>query len=84
MQRKRVGGKRKAKFQPIDTQPEPDTHLTVHRAYSTHTLSSNYKRRISWIGNPDKTTPKIGVAEYIGTFPGRAAHGNSKITKENI
>ena len=40
-------GKRIEAFTPIDPQPHKENVLVVHRAYSTHTLSADYKRRIS-------------------------------------
>ena len=72
VKRIRVDGKRKIDFQAFTDQPDLDSVITVHRSYSKHTKSSEYKRRISWL-----QCSNVAVAEYIGNFPGVSVHGNS-------
>ena len=76
-------GKRIEVFTPIDPQPHKENVLVVHRAYSTHTLSADYKRRISWIAHPERFS-NIAIAEYTGSYPGLAPHGNSKKNSDYI
>ena len=76
-------GKRIEAFTPIDPQPYKENALVVHRAYSTHTLSADYKRRISWIAHPERFS-NIAKAEYTGSYPGLAPHGNSEKNSDYI
>ncbi|XP_035685260.1 uncharacterized protein LOC118421864 [Branchiostoma floridae] len=77
--RKRIrGGRRLPIFTALQPQPQPDQVFVLHRAYSYHTNSQEYKRRISWITQDNTELPKIAVAEYLGRFPGRKPHGRSR------
>ena len=57
-------------FAAFNKQPGPEDVIHLHRAYSTHTLGANYKRRISWMEHES-----AAIVEYVGTFPGRAPYG---------
>lgn len=72
---KRTSVGRQHIFTPCDPQPNSDSVIVLHRAYSKHTLDTNYRRRISWLANCHN---KVAVAEYTGHFPGLAVHGGSK------
>ncbi|KAG1665080.1 hypothetical protein GQR58_019554 [Nymphon striatum] len=78
---KRVNGGRQRIFTAMEQQPQPDSVIVVHRAYVKHIQSAAYKRRITWITGADDNLAKTAVAEYIGTFPGRAQHGNTKTNR---
>ena len=73
---KRIEGKRKRVFVPLDPQPKEENIFKLHRAYSKHAKDANYCRRISWITR-SVDLPLVAVAEYLGIFPGHEPHGNS-------
>ena len=54
----------------FNKQPGPEDVIHLYRAYSTHTLDANYKRRISWTEHES-----AAIVEYVGTFPGHAPYG---------
>ena len=70
---KRTAGARQKTFTALDPQPDPSDIITLHRAYSKHSRNPDYRRRISW--TDDRAA---AIAEYVGTFPGSAPHGNAK------
>ena len=85
---------KKRKFIPLDPQPQEIDILEVHRIYSTLKASEPglppYKRRVTWFARtPEiyKILPlDVALVEYIGSFPSRQLHGNTKVTseKENL
>ena len=70
---KRTAGGRRKTFTALEPQPDPSDIITLHRAYSKHSQSPDYRRRISWTDDRE-----AAIAEYVGTFPGSAPHGNTK------
>ncbi len=77
-QRKMVNGKRVGTFVALEPQPPEDEVVIIHRTYGSLQLDTNYRRRISWLGNIGEGWPTVAVAEYAGKFPGRVPHGNQK------
>ena len=60
-------------FTPYEVQPS--NIVVVYRHYSSLKTDENYKRRVTWTNDE---LGKHAVVEYIGTFPGRIPHGNTK------
>ena len=77
---------KKKQYIPLVPQPQKQDVLEVHRLYQNLEASPagpyQYRRRVTWLENippymqdlPDKTA----IIEYIGDFPKRKCHGNSK------
>ena len=71
---------------PLDPQPAKCDVLEVHRLYQFLEASpsgpSQFRRKITWFENIpsylDDLLPTTALAEYIGTFPARKYHGNTK------
>ena len=75
---KAANGKAERKYIPYEPQPEKEQVVILHRYYTQLNADPNYKKRVTWLGEGGLTSV-YAVVEYIGTFPGLAAHGNSKM-----
>ena len=74
--KKTVRGSRKSV--PIQPQPHSSSVMEVQRNYSNSAACSKYMRRVTWINKyGDRDVPPVAVVEYVGTYPGDKAHGNS-------
>ena len=79
--------KRVPVYEPLAPQPNEEDVFVVQRAYSKHNTSLTYRRRITWIGNIPATMTlslnPVALIEYVGLFPGRSLHGNTKHPDKN-
>ena len=83
-QRKSKNGIKTQNFTPLQPQPKPEEIIRLHRSYATHAISSGYKRRISWLSNPEVKDCRNALAEYVGQYPGQSTHWNSKVERKYI
>ena len=74
--KKTVRGSRKSV--PIQPQPHSSSVMEVQRNYSNSAACAKHMRRVTWINKyGDRDVPPVAVVEYVGTYPGDKAHGNS-------
>ena len=67
---------RKRQYIPMEPQPDPKTVVSLQRYYAKLKLDKNYEKRVTYFGKGSSN--KFALVEYIGKFPGLAAHGNAK------
>ena len=85
------GSRKTRRYVPLDPQPNDSDILKIHYAYNDLAASvpgqMKYKRRVTWVEEDPSSIQyvptSVAVVEYIGRFPPRKCHGNTK-KSENV